>query len=332
MEKCKRNEQSDIYDLTASVLRALRNSLAKYDFIEILPAILSERFEPGAKHSIAVMGNYDLPKVEREDCGDGLGIGVYGKHIYYLPVSHAVEKQIALEHAKRVYCLVPCVRLVMPGEEFSARHLYTFFQVEIEWRTESIDGVFSTAEGILFQFATSMLLLDGLSVEMRERLAALCARPYVRLTFMDAVERVRGNCGSGPVPDLTVSEEEDLCRRFKSPIWIYDYPEGVRDSLYRRNHRGLYDTYDLLLPFGHGEVSTGGLRPESSDEIIRQSNIVGKNLHLSYAEWKDRTKIQTAGFGIGLERLIRYVGCYESILDTRRFHDSGPNCLLQKNS
>lgn len=325
-ELVMKNEEIELHQLTAKVLRCLRESLAGGDFEEILPAILSERFEPGARHSIAIMGRHELPRIYHSSSDDG--VAAFGQRHYYLPVSHAVEKQIALEHAERVYCVVPCVRLVMPGEELSARHLYTFFQVEIEWRTDSIEDVFSIAEKIFFDFSTKMLMSGDIPVQARERLTALCARPYPRLTFADALKRVRGEQKGKKLPDLTVQEEERLCNMFKSPVWIHDYPEGVRDSLYRRNNRGLYDTYDLLLPFGLGEVSTGGLRPESKEEIIRQSALVGKTLHPSYAEWKARTRIQTAGFGIGLERLIRYVGCYKSILETRRSHDCGPNTLL----
>jgi asparaginyl-tRNA synthetase len=170
-----------------------------------------------------------------------------------------------------------------------------------------------------------------------ERLAALAAAPYRRLRFEDAVASVRGPVASADVNphnanDLTAAEESRLASEAAAPFWIHDYPEGVRDSLYRRNARGTYDTYDLMLPFGCGELLTGGLRPESGNEVKRQSRALGRAVHPGYAEWKDRTRIQSGGFGIGLERLVRFCCAAESILSVRRRHDSGPNAGIELES
>src|SRR4051812_41970515 len=58
---------TDVYDWTGDVLAALRRALDDHGFTEILPAILSERFEPGARHTVAVLGDRALPTV---DVGD----------------------------------------------------------------------------------------------------------------------------------------------------------------------------------------------------------------------------------------------------------------------
>jgi asparaginyl-tRNA synthetase len=49
------------YAWTGQVLNALRGALHDAGFAEILPAILSKRFEPGARHSLAVLGDRALP-------------------------------------------------------------------------------------------------------------------------------------------------------------------------------------------------------------------------------------------------------------------------------
>jgi asparaginyl-tRNA synthetase len=329
------------YVWTGAVLRALRIALESERFTEILPAILSSRFEPGARHSVAVLGRRALPAV-RGTLGDaGPGVEVSGHRAYFLPVSHVVEKQIALEDLAAVYCVAPCVRLLMAGEPASGRHLYSFFQIEIEWRTESVDDVFARAERILAGVASALpSLVPGELIAapgVAQRIASLAATPYPRVRFDDALARVRGRAASAPqnphnANDLTAEEESLLASDAASPFWIHDYPEGVRDSLYRRNARGTYDTYDLMLPFGCGELLTGGLRPESADEVRRQSRALGIAVHPGYAEWKERTRIQSGGFGVGLERLVRYCCAARSVLDVRRRHDSGPNAGIELES
>jgi asparaginyl-tRNA synthetase len=326
------------YAWTGQVLNALRGALHDAGFAEILPAILSKRFEPGARHSLAVLGDRALPTVR--SIADDQGrptVSAIGADYYYLPVSHCVEKQLALEFAERVYCVAPCLRLLMDGEHESGRHLYTFFQVEIEWRTESVDDVLTTIERVLATMAETILTRPSQELTMDKdaigRIAALGRRPFVRLPFSDARDRVRGAGGSvnpHAVGDLTHAEENALSHEFDAPFWLTDYPEGVRDSLYRRNGSGTFATYDLVLPGGYGEVATGGLRSHSGDDIRQQARNLGPVVHDQYAAWKDRTALQTGGLGFGLERLIRYCAGRSDILELRFAHDQGPNATIDE--
>ena len=73
------------------------------------------------------------------------------------------------------------------------------------------------------------------------------------------------------------------------------------------------------------ELTTGGIRCKTGAEIVRQSQALGKAYSMQYAAWKDQAGIQTAGFGIGLERLLRYMSGAETILEFVQYHDDGPN-------
>jgi asparaginyl-tRNA synthetase len=326
-----------VYIWTDAVLRALRQALLSHGFTEILPAILSERYEPGARHSIAVLGDRSLPAISQSTANRS--VTVAGGEHYYLPVSHCVEKCLSLEHLDRAYCITPCVRLLMEGENRSNRHLSTFFQLELEWRTESVNEVHGLIERIIALFATELLrsptIADWLDEEAITRIRALSAIPYERIQFKHArgaVADAGGTTNPHSAGDLTHSEESDLSKSRLAPFWLTEYPDGVRDSLYHRTPDGISASYDLILPAGFGEVATGGLRPKSGAEILRQSHSLGSSVHPFYAEWKERTKVQTGGLGFGLERLIRYCTGVQSILDLRQAHDQGPNRRIRDKS
>lgn len=157
----------------------------------------------------------------------------------------------------------------------------------------------------------------------RRNIEALTKADYPRIRFLEALSML-GKDTSKPI-DLSADDDARLTKMVDRPFWIYDYPEGVRDSIYHRNDRGLYDTYDLMLPFGYGELTTGGIRCKTGAEIVRQSQALGKAYSTQYAAWKDQASIQTAGFGIGLERLLRYMSGAETILEFVQYHDDGPN-------
>ena len=324
MSKVRMLEFKDTYEWTSLVLSHLRQTVEALGFREVVPALCAERNEPGARHSLTVLGDRAVPNVARADGS----VVVSGWKSYFLPVSFVVEKQMSLEFMERVYCLAPCLRLLMDGENQSAKHLYNFFQFEIEWRTESMEAVFQTGEQLLRAVAECTLRdlqRRGLSADETalRNIAALAKAGYPRICFIEALEML-GRDTQKPT-DLTPDDDARLTQMFDRPFWICDYPEGVRDSIYHRNDRGFYDTYDLMLPFGYGELTTGGVRCKSGAEIVRQSEALGKAYSKQYASWKDRAGIQTAGFGIGLERLLRYMSGAETILEFVQYHDDGPN-------
>lgn len=324
------------YFWNSRILSSLRKALDFEEFDEILPAILSERYEPGARHSIAVLDDRSRPSISiKTDRVGASRVSVEGERHYYLPVSHCVEKQLSLEYLSRVYCIAPCVRLLMEGEEYSGRHLYTFFQAEIEWRTESVSEVYTTTEAILRKMAEDLLAkLSGhgrIDPAAFQRLAGLARVPYPQIRFSDAralVSEVAGTVNPHADGDLTHAEEFALSNHFETPFWLTDYPDGVRDSLYRQSQDGTFLTYDLVLPGGYGELATGGLRPDQPQSIIEQATKLGETPHHFYADWKARTRMQTGGIGIGVERLVRYCAGVESVLDLLVAHDQGPNASI----
>jgi asparaginyl-tRNA synthetase len=327
MSKVRMLDFRETYEWSSLVLSHLRQSIEALGFREVVPALCAERSEPGARHSVAVLGDRAVPIVEQANGG----VNVSGWKSYFLPVSFVVEKQMSLEFMERVYCLAPCLRLLMEGEAQSTKHLYNFFQFEIEWRTESMEAVFQTGEQLLCAVAECTLRdleARGLSTDetVLRNITALAKADYPRIRFVEALEML-GKDTRKPV-DLNPDDDARLTLMFDKPFWIYDYPEGVRDSIYHRNDRGFYDTYDLMLPFGYGELTTGGVRCKTGAEIVRQSQVLGKAYSAQYAAWKDRAGIQTAGFGIGLERLLRYMSGAETILEFVQYHDDGPNNVV----
>lgn len=214
----------------------------------------------------------------------------------------------------------------MDGEELSGKHLYTFFQVVVEWRAADADEVFALTESILGGFARCLepILPETTDVAVK-RLAGLQSGPYPRISFADALALAGRQPQEPQNTDLTRDEERILTENFTSPFWIHRYPLGVRDSLYHRGEDGLQETYDLMLPAGHGELATGGLRPRDETEIIEQSRWLGGEPNRVYTDWKRHSGIQTAGFGLGLERLVRHCADATGVLDLLAAHDSGPN-------
>src|SRR6185312_17521874 len=89
--------------------------------------------------------------------------------------------------------------------------------------------------------------------------------------------------------DFTLTQGKSLSEKFDRPFWIHKYPPGVRDSIFHQEEDNTYSTFDLMLPFGYGELITGGIRAKSGEAILEESSRLdssSKTHTQRYAKWK----------------------------------------------
>ena len=97
----------------------------------------------------------------------------------------------------------------------------------------------------------------------------------------------------------------------KEPIWIVDMPLKNREFYDKEyvNKPGYLKDMDLIYPEGYGEALSGGER-EYEYELIKK-RILKKGQALTqfkkYLELAKGDLPPSAGFGIGIERLTRFI-------------------------
>ena len=245
-------------------------------------------------------------------------------HSVYL----ADSMQFALELALRVtgrtaYYVLPSFR----GEPSDARHLNQFIHAEAEL-FGGLDEVIDFAEDYFRHLAAEVAgtcahALSNLGGDpgLVEGIAASPER-FPRITQADALRRLSDvpdafeSCGTGALR-ITGHGERELLARFGSPVWITHMPADIV-PFYQAVSPGdprLSETADLLV--GIGETIGAGARARTEAELLA-------NLHRCqvppdgyewYLEMKRRAPVQTAGFGLGLERFLLWATGRDDIRD-----------------
>lgn len=289
-----------LYSITNIVMQSARKALLEEGFTEILPSILSSQREPGAMHSVAVMGHRKLAKTDEnaDPRSEEDRVVAYGFRYYYLSVSMAMEKQYALKHNDAVFCFAPCLRLLQDGEKNSRRHLYTFTQIEVEKKNASADEMRRVHEKVCKGVAHELLVSPlAAHIDIRN-VEALLHTPYHTYSFPDAKNAASESVDDDSPRDLSLEEETKFAASHNVPVWIRDYPLRVRDSLYHEYLPGVLETFDLILPFGFGEVTTGGQRVVSGEEAESQAKILDSQINSElemYIAFKKRLIAQKCG-------------------------------------
>jgi asparaginyl-tRNA synthetase len=142
--------------------------------------------------------------------------------------------------------------------------------------------------------------------------------PFKRITHKQAVElAIKLGYKAEFKKELPWLAEHAISLQFKQPFFIIKYPKGSRGFYDKTDGEELLD-FDLIYDSGFGEGASGSEREYEYEKIVKKI----KDTHLISCQWylqEIRRLKPTAGFGIGLERLTRYICGLESIADSTPF-------------
>jgi asparaginyl-tRNA synthetase len=151
--------------------------------------------------------------------------------------------------------------------------------------------------------------------------------PFDKLSYSQAIDILCSNdikIQDGEVTrkiewgdDLNIDSEKQLTKDRSNPVFVYGYPLQVKPFYVKEDpeRQGIALTADLLLPEGFGEVSSGGMREENITLLKSRIKKEGLNMD-SYSWYLDLRKygsVPHGGFGIGIERLVRWIINLEDI-------------------
>ena len=291
--------------IQATICKALRESLAEQEFVEVLAPIIGPCTDPGIRGARQATIDY------------------FGR-TYKVMSSAILYKQMAAASLKKMFFFSPNVRLEPLETVKTGRHLCEFFQVDVEEADASYLDAISVAEKVLHHVLERALELHEKDLDSLGRKLAVPEMPFKRFTHREAVELLRSKgYDASYSEELTWSNEEAISNMFDSPFFVYDYPKGSRGFYDREDPRrpGILRDFDLIYPEGYGEAASGAERENDYEIVTRKMRASGED-PAPYEWYMEMLKFgvpESAGFGIGVERLTRYVCGLKSIWAARPF-------------
>lgn len=285
------------------ILAAMRQRLSALGFVEILLPIIGPVTDPGVRGSKQVDIDY------------------YG-HRYKLMTSAILYKQASLLAFDKIFCVAPNVRLEPPQTASTGRHLTEFHQLDVEIADANRDDAMNVAEDVVVHAVRRVIaeLPDRLEALGRDSGAftELLHQPFDRITHARAVRNLI-DLGHPQSPDAEIdwTGEAILSHKVARPVFITDYPKGSRGFYDRESQEtaGVLCNFDLIAPEGYGELISGSEREFEYARIIERMRETGENpakyeWYLRMAKYGIRG---SAGFGLGVERLTRYIAGLEYV-------------------
>lgn len=250
-----------------------------------------------------------------------VGIDMFGVRTYL-----ADSMQFMLEYACRffdggAYYLMPSFR----GEATDERHLSQFYHAEAEVKGD-LDTVIKLVEDYIKYMTKALLEKHMNQIEAHandlshiENLLSLTSFPVVE--YRDAMNYLSTDSTCFDIRDgvkLINSEgEKRIMQEFGGVVWVMNY-EAKTVPFYQAlvsENSEYARCADLLL--GVGEVVGCGQRHTTSNELLLSLNDHGVPIdeYRSYDEMKRSFPLQTAGFGMRVERYMLWLLRHDDIRD-----------------
>jgi len=278
--------------IQGEIIHFSRKFLKQKGFTEILPVIISPITDPLTDYRVR---------------GE---IECYGFK-YQITKSMIFHKQISLLSVPRIFSFSPNVRIESASRQKSGKHLIEFVQLDIEMKEAGRENIMKLGEELLVYVLKNIKTICREDLEFFGRDLKIPKHPFEKISYHKAAKKYGADY------------ESRLSKKAEEPIWILDFPIEDRE-FYDREYLekpGILVDMDLIYPQGYGEALSGGEREYEYEKIKRRikQKKIGLKAYEIYLKFAERGLSPSAGFGIGIERLTRYICGIARIEETRMF-------------
>lgn len=220
---------------------------------------------------------------------------------------------------KGVYYVMPSFR----GEKADERHLCQFYHSEAEIPGNLEDVINLVEEYVKY---LSKKILENFKEELEKAIGdvshiekiANYKGNFPRITFNQAEQALKEKFGDNLNDyieyndgwrNITRKAEQELIKIYDGIVWIINY-DILAVPFYQKFDNDLAGTTknaDLL--FGIGETVGCGERHQNDMDLLKSMKLheVDKEEYEWYIKLKEKYPLQTAGFGMGIERYLMWV-------------------------
>jgi asparaginyl-tRNA synthetase len=236
-------------------------------------------------------------------------VDIYGETVRTTS-SMIVHKLIAASLAyPKLFILSPNIRIEKAERAKTGKHVYEFTQLDFEAQGATSADVKKLVEGAVIGLTESLRKdkADDLKLLGRYDAVKLAEKPFTTYDASDLEQ------------EYGASWEQPFYRQLKEPAWVVNLPREFYD--YEDFTTGKWDNYDLMMP-GYGEVLSGSRRECDYSKMLakmEREHVRKENFALILKLAKEGRVKQTAGAGIGVERIVSWVTGVEHIGETQPF-------------
>jgi asparaginyl-tRNA synthetase len=242
----------------------------------------------------------------------------------YLSQSGQLYNEAIAMAVGKTYCFGPTFRA---EKSKTRRHLIEFWMIEPEVAYAELEDTISLAEDLICAIIESVLTRRRTELEVLERDVSKLEsvkKPFHRMTYDEAAAKLKDKGTDFELGnDLGAQDETVLTEDLDRPLAVTNYPTQVK-AFYMQPHPERPDRVlgvDILAPEGYGEIVGGGQRIH--DLALLKKRLEEHGLPETDFQWyldlRRFGSVPHSGFGMGIERLVSWIGKLEHLREAIPF-------------
>ena len=252
-------------------------------------------------------------------------VDYFGRKMY-LTQTWQLYAEAAMYSLEKIYCIAPSFRA---EKSKTSRHLTEYWHTEMEVAWAELDELMDYAEEMVKHVLKRVLEKNKKELEILKRdikkLEPTLKKKFPRITYTEALrflrEKKKINVSWGK--DLRTVEEDKLMELYNTPVFVHHYPKEIMAFYKPRDPKNPKTArcFDLLAPEENGELAGGSERDTNLGELKKSLRAKGEKLedYSYYFDIHSYGAIPHGGYGLGTERLIKWICGLETIKDAIAF-------------
>ena len=244
----------------------------------------------------------------------------------YLAQTWQLYAEAAIYSLEKIYCVAPSFRA---EKSKTSRHLTEYWHTEMEVAWADLNELMNYGEEMVKHVVKKVLeknkeelMLLGRDVK---KIELILKKKFPRVTYdyvlKELKEKHKMNVPWGK--DLRTAEEEAFMKPHDTPVFVTHYPKEIMAFYKPRDPKNpkVALCFDLLAPEGNGELIGGSERDINIDELKRSLKAKGEKLedYKYYFDVHSYGAIPHGGYGLGTERLVKWICGLDTIKDAIAF-------------
>lgn len=252
-----------------------------------------------------------------------MGLEIHGQHVF-LTQCVGFYLESAVHALERVYNIGPSFR----GEESrSKRHLMEYWHVKAEIAFADFEDIVSFVERFITEIVLRVrdVCQEDATIIGVDICPERISMPFPRIGYGEAVAMLQTRGFDIEYGKSMGSDEEaELSKLFQGPFWITGIPRTIEPFPYVIDARDprVTMTADLIASRGFGELLGVAEKIHTLDMLDERLKEKGKSGNPDY-EWLRQMRqlgcVPHVGFGMGVERFLRWLLGVEHVRDTIPF-------------
>ncbi len=297
-------KQTAVMKIKAGIMKAAREFLDDSGFIETTPPIIT---------TSGVEGGSTLFEFK------------YFDSTAYLSQSAQLYQEALIFGLERVYAITPSFRA---EKSRTVRHLAEYWHLEPEAAFVDHEENMKIQENLISYLCEKVSGMKGelkiLELEGQPDYLSSIKPQFRRLDYNDAIKILQKN--NSPIKwgdDLGTEDERILTEKEEKPIFVVNYPLEAKAFYMKENPADARTVLcaDMLAPQGYGEIIGGSERETDYDKLV--ARLKKQNADLKNYQWyldlRKYGSVPHSGFGLGVERFMRWILKLEHIRDAMPF-------------